>query len=140
MSPDRDDGRPAGAPRQLWAVLELLDHQIVARDGRLAGNVDDLTVEVPDGDGDLPVVTAIVSGVGALARQIGGDAGRWLAAVEARLATSDADAEIPFSVVHRIDWEVTIGVPRDELPSNRAERWARDVIVARIPGASHASE
>ncbi len=128
------------AGRELWAVLQLLDHQIVGSDGRLAGNVDDIELEVPERDGELPVVTALLSGAGALAGQIGGAAGGWLAAVEARLRHSDDVGSIPFALVERIDWEVTVRVPRDELPSNRAEAWARDVVVRRIPGARHAPE
>ncbi len=129
-----------GGGRELWAVLELLDHQIVASDGRLAGNVDDVELEIPDGEGELPVLTALLSGAGALAGQIGGAAGRWLAAVEARLSHSGEVGSIPFSLVARVDWEVTVRAPREDLPSNRAERWARDVLVDRIPGAGHAPE
>jgi hypothetical protein len=126
--------------RRLWAGLELLDHQLVDRAGYLAGNVDDLELEIPDG-GDLPVVTAVLSGAEALATQIGGATGRWLAAVARRLsADGHGSARIPFALVTDIDSAVHLGADREELASNRAERWARDVLIAKIPGAGHEAE
>jgi len=126
--------------RRVWAGLELLDHQLVDRAGYLAGKVDDLELEIPDA-GDLPVVTAVLSGAGALAAQIGGAAGRWLAAVERRLsADADGSARIPFALVAGIDSSVHLRADREELDSNRAERWARDVLIAKIPGAGHEAE
>jgi hypothetical protein len=124
----------------VWAGLELLDHQLVDRAGYLAGKVDDLELEIPDA-GDLPVVTAVLSGAGALAAQIGGAAGRWLAAVERRVsADADGPARISFALVAGIDSSVHLRADREELDSNRAERWARDVLIAKIPGAGHEAE
>ena len=55
----------------------LLDRQLVDGNGRLAGKVDDLEFDVPE-DGGLPMLTAILTGLGALASHIGGDTGDWL--------------------------------------------------------------
>ena len=77
---------PVGAGRQVWAVLELLDRQLVDREGRLVGKVDDVEFELPDDPGGLPRVTALLAGLGALANHIGGDTGAALAAAERRLA------------------------------------------------------
>jgi sporulation protein YlmC with PRC-barrel domain len=129
---------PAG--RRLWAALELLDRQLVDRDGHLVGKVDDLELELPDEPDGLPVVTAIVSGAGALSGQIGGDAGHWLAAVERRLSRGDEPSRIPFALVRSIGSAVEVGGSREELETNRGERWARDVIIAKIPGSGHATE
>jgi hypothetical protein len=130
-----------GGGRRIWAALDLLDHQIVDRDGRLAGKVDDLELEVPDGGG-LPVVTTILSGLGALAGQLGGDTGRWLARFEARItgAEEGATGRIPFRLVDHVGEHVEVAVGRRELDSDRAERWARDVVIAHIPGAGRAAE
>lgn len=131
---------PAG--RQLWAGLDLLDHQIVDADGLLAGKVDDLELETPEGRDELPVVTALLSGMGALAGQIGGTVGAWLRAVEQRIASSgeDAGGRIPFGVVEEIGEHVNVSVHREVLDSNRAEVWARDVIIGKIPGAGHEAD
>ena len=130
------------AGRHIWAVLELLDRQIVDRDGMLAGKVDDLEFEIDDEPDALPRVTGILSGLGALAGHIGGDAGQWLEATERRL-TEDRDrhpSRIDFGLVGEIGSAIEIAADRDDLDSNRAERWARDVIIDKIPGAGHATE
>ncbi|HEX5586789.1 MAG TPA: hypothetical protein VFZ17_05735 [Acidimicrobiia bacterium] len=129
------------SPRRMWAALELLDHQIVDCDGRLAGKVDDLELDVPS-DGELPVVTEILSGLGALAGQIGGAAGSWLASIEARIAGRDRPpiGRIMFSVVTTVAEHVEVSVSRQALDSNRAEIWTRDVIVDQIPGARHEAD
>jgi hypothetical protein len=128
--------------RRVWAVLELLDRQMVDRDGLLAGKVDDLEFELPDDPDGLPQVTALLSGLGALANHLGGDTGRWLAAVERRL-TGDrerAPSRIDIALVHEIGSVIELVADREDLDSNRAERWARDVIIDNIPGAGHATE
>ena len=128
--------------RRVWAALELLDRQLVDREENLAGKVDDLEFEAPELDNDLPTVTAILSGLGALASHIGGRSGKWLAATERRLASEpeSTPSRIPFELVTAFDSAVHLAADRDELDSNRAERWTRDVIVDKIPGARHATE
>jgi hypothetical protein len=136
-----NDAQPA-AGRRVWAVLELLDRQLVDRDGNLAGKVDDLEFELPDEPDGLPRVSAILSGLGALANNIGGDVGHWLASTERRLteARDRHPSRIEISSVQDIRSAITIAADSAELDSNRAERWARDVIIARIPGAGHETE
>ena len=77
---------PSHAGREVWAVLELLDRQLVDREGRLVGKVDDVEFAIDDEPDALPHVTALLSGLGALANHIGGDTGAALAAAERRLA------------------------------------------------------
>jgi hypothetical protein len=131
---------PAG--RSIWAGLHLLDRQIVDCDGFLAGKVDDLELDIPDGPDALPVVVAILSGPGALAGQLGGRLGRWVASVHQRLHphTDATPATIPFGVVKRVEEHVEVSIGRGALESNRAEEWARDVVIDKIPGAGHAPE
>jgi hypothetical protein len=150
--PDEYADFPPG--RRLWAGNELLDRQIVDRDGRLAGKVDDLQFDEPGeapeasaggagvaDDGARPVLRVLLTGPGALAGQIGGAAGRWLAAVERRLGDrGEEPAGIPFGLVTGIATDVTVAASRRDLASDGGERWARDVIVAKIPGAGHAAE
>ena len=88
----------------------------------------------------MPVVTAILSGPGALAGQIGGDAGRWLASVERRVSESSRASRIDFALVRSIGSAIEVVGSREEHDMNRAERWARDVIIAKIPGSGHAAE
>ena len=130
------------AGRRVWAALELLDRQLVDRDGLLAGKVDDLEFSPPDDGDDLPTLVAILSGLGALASHIGGRTGRWLAAVEQRLANEPetTPSRIPYEFVTDLGAAVHLSAVRDELDSSRAERWTRDVIITNIPGAGHEAE
>jgi sporulation protein YlmC with PRC-barrel domain len=121
--------------RRRSAGLELLDRQLVDRDGEKAGKVDDLLLEVRD-DGP-PVVTEILAGPGALARRIGGRLGAWIASVHARLHPGSGDpAMISFGIVSKIDDHVTLIASREDLATFEAEAWARDHVITKIPGSS----
>jgi hypothetical protein len=123
------------------AGLHLLDRQIVDKDGKLAGKVDDLELTVPD-DGGPPFVSAILCGPEALGRRIGGPLGRWMQAAQARLrsAGQDGPARISFGVVKRIVEHVELGVSADELDVTQVDRWVEEHIIGKIPGAEHAVE
>ncbi len=129
------------ARRVIDAGLHLLDRQIVDKDGRLAGKVDDLELTFPHGSmSDPPFVSAILSGPGALAPQIGGRLGKWIAAAESRLSDQPGPARISFGVVKRIENDIQLIVSRDDLDVTRLEDWVRDTIISKIPGARHAPQ
>ena len=124
--------------RELDAGRELLDHQLIDRDGLLCGNVDDLELEVPE-DGELPVVTAVLNGPGVLSNRIGGRAAEALGELHRRLHPSlDGPARIPWRDVRAIDSAVHLSVARAELEGGAFETWCREHIVDRIPGDRHA--
>jgi hypothetical protein len=129
--------------RTLDAGLHLLDRQLVDRDGRLAGNIDDLELELPD-DGGVPIVVAIVSGPGALAERNGGRLGNaWSALYRRMRPGGDPGADldhIPFSKVKRVSSQVDLDVQVEDLESFASERWVRDHVIAKIPGAGHAPQ
>ena len=129
------------AGRTMDAGLHLLDRQLVDKDGRLAGKVDDLELELPSGGGP-PTVTAILAGPGALSRRIGGRFGAWLEAVANRLRDGDDDhpARIPFAVVKQIGSAIDLSVAKAELETDRLEAWTRDRIIGKLPGANDAPE
>ena len=105
----------------------------------MAGNVDDLELE-ESSDGGPPVVTAILSGAGALAHHLGGRFGRALEALDERLADEGVPSRVPFDVVDDIGSHVRVTVPRERLETNRGEAWVRRRIINHIPGAGHAAE
>jgi sporulation protein YlmC with PRC-barrel domain len=126
--------------RILEAGLHLLDRQLIDANGRLAGKVDDLELEVPEGG--PPVVTAFLSGPGALSRRIGGRAGAWLEAVANRLRDGDdrRPARVSFAYVKRIGSAVDLSVAKAELETDRLEAWTRDHLIGHLPGAGDAPE
>jgi hypothetical protein len=138
-------GGPDGAVtarggRRLDAALRLLDHQLVDRDGRLCGKVDDLELERRD-DGSL-VVTGILTGPGALGPRLPGVLGRATVAVWRRLH-GDAEpgaSRIPWERVAAIDSAVRVTMSRTGLPTYGLERWARENVVEKLPGAGNAAE
>ena len=129
------------AGRILEAGLHLLDRQLIDKDRRLAGKVDDLELEFPEGGGP-PVVTAILSGPGALSRRFGGRLGALMEAVADRLRGSEErrPARVPFAVVKRIGNAVDLTVAKDELETDRLEAWTREHLIGRLPGAGDATE
>ena len=131
----------ADPPDTIDAALSLLDRQVVDRDGRMAGKVDDLELTVPDGGG-APVVTAILAGPGALAHRLGGRLGVWVESVHARLhpGPEPGPARIPFEAVVEVKATVKLAVPKDDLDVSLFEDWVRDHFIGDIPGADRAAE
>ena len=127
--------------RVLHAELELLDHQLRDRDGRLCGKVDDLELTRSD-DGEL-YVTALLSGPGTLLVRLGGGRlGRWFerfrreTGAHGHSGTEDT-GRIPMALVHQIGPVIDVAVSADELASSQSERWVRQHIIGRIPGSAH---
>ena len=136
MSEGRGGGGPRG--RVLFAALHLLDHQMIDRDGMLAGNVDDLEIEI--GEGGEAHVVALVTGPGALWRRFDRQViGNWL---RARVGTTfdgseDDPGRIPMRWVSDLGANVRLTVRRDELATFAGERWVRDHIISHVPGSAH---
>jgi hypothetical protein len=135
LAPGPAAGRTAA--RVLDAGLELLDRQLIDVNGLLAGNVDDLELTFPEEGHGPPIVSAILSGPGALSRRIGGKLGGWLADVHERLQDCDLEgpANISFGVVAHIDTDVRQTISREHLGSMRFADWARHTIIEKIPGS-----
>ena len=129
------------AGRVLDAGLHLLDRQLVDRDGRLAGKIDDLELTIPDGGGP-PLVTAILAGPGALGRRLDGRLGAWVEAVANRLRGGEdrRPSRISFGVVEEIGSAIKLSAPKAELETDRLEAWTRDHVIGHLPGASDAPD
>lgn len=118
--------------------FDLLDRQILDRDGEPVGKVDD--VELALGEDGTPYVAALLVGQQALGDRMGGWLGRWLADVARRLAPDRerGPIRIPYDLVAELNSAVNLAVSRDLLPDPPLEVWLRDHLVARIPGATDA--
>jgi sporulation protein YlmC with PRC-barrel domain len=124
--------------KHYWAALQLLDRQIVDREGRMAGNVDDVELEADD-DGRL-WVRALLSGPGTLLPRLERKRlGDWLRRAHARLEGSDGDdpARIPLARVAEIGDHVTVSLRHEEMGTFASERWVRDHGIGLIPGSRH---
>jgi hypothetical protein len=138
-----DTTSSSASGRRLWAGLSLLDRQIVAHEGRLGGCVDDLELELSD-DGNNLIVTAILSGAGALSYRLGRRRfGIWLRRMHTHSSGRADDSDptrIPFNVVSDLGASISVGLDADEVGIASGERWARDHIIAHIPGGEHEPE
>jgi sporulation protein YlmC with PRC-barrel domain len=115
--------------------FDLLDRQILDRDGEPVGKVDDVELDV-DADG-TPYVAALLVGQQALGQRIGGRLGGWIAGTARRLSP-DYDRgpiRIPYDLVSELNSAVNLSVHRQLLPDPPLETWLRDHLIGRIPGA-----
>ena len=119
---------------ELLVAFNLLDRQIVDRDGLPVGKVDDVELARTD-DGGL-YVAALQTGQQALGRRIGGVLGRWMTAAAGRL---DIDRQgprrIPYDLVTSVGPAVVLSVKRELLTEPQLEAWLTEHLIGRIPGA-----
>jgi hypothetical protein len=128
--------------KELSARRSLLDKQIVDKDERLVGRVDDLELELPD-DGGPPFVAHILTGAQALGERLGGVTGGAMAATARRLRLPGAQGPVRLdpALVDEVEPALRLRVPLGELPHVMAlERWLARNVVEGIPGAGRADE
>ena len=124
--------------RVLFAALHLLDHQMIDRDGLLAGNVDDLEIDVAE-DGRAHVV-ALITGPGALWQRFDRQRiGHWMRArvAETFEGAEDDPGRIPMRWISDLGANVRLNVSRVQLATFAGERWVRDHIISHVPGSAH---
>jgi len=117
---------------QMDALDGLLDKQILDREGRMVGKVDDLELE-ERADGRL-AVTALLVGPGALGPRIGGGSGSIVVRTWVQLtgrSRPDPD-RIEYGEIAAIDTAVRLGVSRGR---GQAESWTRTRIIDALPGS-----
>jgi sporulation protein YlmC with PRC-barrel domain len=113
---------------------DVLDKEILDADGLKAGKVDDIVLELRDGE--PPLVRAIVTGQGL--GQIGGAisaASAWLGRVLLGPELGDAAVEIGWQHITRIDVTVHIDLKREQAGLQRVdeavwERWVKHLPLA----------
>ena len=113
---------------------DVLDAQLVDRVQEKIGRVDGLLLELEEGR--PPRVATIVIGGAARAERVGhGFAAlrRGLRAVFGR--HEDHVSRIPFEKVRRIGDTIELDVEEQSLESEHLERWLKEHVVDRIPGA-----
>ena len=121
--------------RVLYAGISLLDRQLLDRDGRPCGKVDDCELEASP-SGALHV-SAILAGPGVLATRLGSRRfGPWLALVAAVVLPGEEPSpqRIPFSRVSELGSAIHLGADAEDLATMAGERWVQDHVVGHIPG------
>jgi len=115
-------------------AYEVLDAQLIDEREDRCGRADEVLLEVRDGE---PLrVAAILAGGPARAERVG----RWMAWLGRVLrkigrVPDGGVSRIPFDKVQMIAEVVQVEVKADELEAMRTERWLREKVICRIPGA-----
>ena len=125
------------AGRVRYAGLQLLDRQLVDRNGRLCGKVDDLELGEPDDEGNRHV-EAVLSGPGALLGRTGHRRlGDWLRRFAGRAFAADGGdpVRISFGRVVDIGNHISLDMDSEEAATFATERWVRDHVIGRLPGS-----
>lgn len=120
-------------PDHVRLVHDVLDQPIVGPDGVPCGTVDGVVLEL-ERDGTLRVA-AIEQGAVTLARRLGRVAGEVVRAIATRVGPRGGEVvRVPFERVWGVGSRVLIagGLERDRLVA--VEDWARENVIARIPG------
>jgi hypothetical protein len=119
--------------RGLHLVHDVLDIQLLDRRKQKIGRVDALVLEF-ETDKPLRVATILVGGSPRSQR-----IGRWMASLAdawRRMRHVEAKvSRIPFTAVRCIGNSIEVDVDEETLPSEYRERWLKEHIVCRIPGA-----
>ncbi|MBT2367281.1 PRC-barrel domain-containing protein [Streptomyces sp. ISL-10] len=124
----------------LDAGLDLLDRQVIDRDGKLLGKVDDLRFD-DSAAGSPPVLAALLIGQRAFGQRLGGRLGRWWVAVAGRMAGGATPVEVSVRHVRELGPALTLDVRAESLPGlGRAERLLSHGFVGKIPGAHRESK
>lgn len=117
----------------------VLDRQIVDRDGRPAGKVDDVELTWEEGGGP-PVMSALLTGSAALGPRISGRTGRLWRSVVRRLRPSDTEpARIPVQDVTEFSPSTRLSTAAPE-QVRVVEDWLREHLIERLPGARHGDD
>ena len=120
-------------------IRDILDKQLVSRaEHDPMGMADGIVIELRDGDGKPPRVTAIESGFPVLARRIHPKLEPLVRAIGRRLG-------VRRGLVYRIPWsrvtshavEVEIDVEADRSVATAWERWLRKHVTRYVPGSGN---
>jgi sporulation protein YlmC with PRC-barrel domain len=114
--------------------FEVLDQQVIDRNGELMGKVDGIMLELRAGK--PPRVASLVIGGGTAARRIHPGLAGWLLRWRRRWGPKDDQPlAVPWSKVLKIGIDVQVDLDAKRTPAWAWESWLRDRIIGRIPGA-----
>ena len=116
-------------------VRDVLDQQLLDREGRHSGKVDGIAIEIR---GDAPPRVAYLDmGTDVLARRISPRLERWVQGWRKRLGRKPLEPfQVPWSKVTKVDLSVEADFDAEDVGLDHVERWLAEKVIGRIPGAS----
>ena len=112
---------------------EVLDQQVIDRNGVKMGKVDGIVLELRQGR--APCVSRLVIGGPTILRRISPTLARWAARRRRGSASRRSTLEVPWARVLKVGIDVKVDVDAETSPAFFWERWVRERIIMRIPGA-----
>ena len=115
---------------------DVLDQQIIDRDGHKAGKVDGIALEIR---ADAPPRIAYLDiGTNVLARRFSSRLERFVQRIHRRVQGDGRKPfQIPWEKVDRLGISANVDCDCSEYSSFHLERWLRDRIITKIPGNAH---
>ena len=109
---------------------DVIDQQVVDANGRLMGKVDGVVLELHQ-DGEARLAGIVIGGTTLLWR-LNRRLARW---ADAKLGGEGRVTYVPWSKVRKLGVDIKVEVDAPRTASFHWERWVRDHIIGRIPGA-----
>lgn len=114
-------------------VRDVLDNQLVDREGCPMGKVDGIVLVLREGG--PPRLAYLEVGVSTLARRISARLGRFAERVGRRWGVRGGEPfRIPWAKVRGVGIDVGVDVDARETPAMEWEKWLKERVVSRIPG------
>jgi hypothetical protein len=116
-------------------IRDVLDNQLVDRHQRKMGKVDGIAIELRDGK--PPRLAYIEVGMSTLARRLHPRLAHWVAALQGKWGAKHGESfRIPFSKILHVGIDVNLDLEAETTPVLDYEKWLRENIIGRIPGAN----
>ncbi|WP_315789286.1 hypothetical protein [Fischerella sp. JS2] len=117
-------------------IRDVLDNQLIDQNQRNMGKVDGIVMELREGQ--PPKLTYIEVGMTVLARRIHPRLANWVAVIESKWGAKHSQSyRISWSKVRDIGINVEVDVEAEATPALAYEKWIREHIIQKVPGAEH---
>jgi len=121
---------------EIRLVRDVLDQQLLDREGRKAGKVDGIVIEIAE-DGSARVLY-LETGTAVLARRISVRLAEWYERLRRRFVARPAPPfRVSWKKVRHIDVSVHVDIDAAGSDAYRLERWLSESAIGRIPGSHH---
>jgi hypothetical protein len=115
-------------------IRDVLDKQLIDRRGGPIGRADGIVVEIRNGS--APRILYLETGPVTAARRISPRWGMFVARWIRRFSQQYTGAfRIPWSALRSTGKDVRLDIEAEQTPTATCEKWVREHIIARIPGA-----
>lgn len=115
-------------------IRDVLDNQIVDREGRKMGKVDGIVVLLRESK--PPRLSYIETGGTTLAHRLHTRLGKWAESIGRRWGVRRGRPfRIEWKAVREVGIEVEVNLKADETPARDWEKWLNKNVVGRIPGS-----